>query len=397
MYRSFALSHRESTEPLHKFVTRQELPILAFVNAGLAVLPVIDKVATLGTSVYSSYFSTNEKPESSSGTVGTTIGEIISGESSTIKDVATVSLSGYILSKLTAYTVDTFIQKHGDSSQTAVEKILEKGWSFITNPSYNKIKAPIENGSKNGPPIESKNGPPIEKKKDVDDWLTNVKDIPEKNKSLLLIIVASLATFVHSLGALEMQKQIQRPSSAEVMNLKKENEDKSNDNDKNNDWVKSEDDLLKSTQKNSRENYSLGQTENFTLNKQLRDIYKQSDFYTKQSGYTLSTRIPQISDFSIVRAVFNCLVGLAVEIKSILGIYNKGDEHDHIKGFSQWVNMIFYWEILAHMLKIHGWAPIYTALQQIALILRSDVPENEAKITKNEVKRGNFSRWNKRK
>jgi hypothetical protein len=382
MYRSFALSHRGSTKPLHKIVTHQELPILAFVNAGLAVLPVIDKVATLGTSVYSSYFSTNEKTESSSGTVGTTIGEIISGESSTIKDVATVSLSGYILSKLTAYTVDTFIQKHGDSSQTAVEKILEKGWSFITNPSY-KIKAPIGNGS----------GPAIENKKDVDDWLTNVKDIPEKNKSLLLIIVASLATFVHSLGALEMQKQIQRSSSGEVMNLKKEKEDKSNDNDKNNDWVKSEDDLLKSSQKNSRG--TLGQTENFTLNKQLRDIYKQSDFYTKQSGYTLSTRIPQISNFSIVRAVFNCLVGLAVEIKSILGIYNKGDEHDHIKGFSQWVNMIFYWEILAHMLKIHGWAPIYTALQQIALILRSDVPLPEAKIT--EVKRGNFSRWNKRK
>jgi hypothetical protein len=391
MYRSFALSHRESTEPLHKFVTRQESPILAIVNAGLAVLPVIDKVATLGTSVYSSYFSTqqDDKKESSN-TIGTTIGEIISGESSTIKDVATVSLSGYILSKLTAYTVDTFIQKHGDSSQTAVEKLLEKGWGFITNPSNNiKEKPKIEDPSH-----------PIENKKDIDDWLTNVKDIPENNKSLLLIIVASLATFIHSLGALEMQRQIQRPSSADIlaMNLQKEEEDKGNDNDKNNDWVKSEDDLLKSTKKDGSEKYLLGQSETFTINKQMRDIYKRSDFYTKQSGYKFSAGMLQLSDFSIVRVIFNFLVGLAIEIKSILGIYNKSDEHDHIKGFSQWVNMLFYWEILAHMLKIHGWAPIYRALQQIALILKSDSqsPETFPK-TENKAGRGNFSRWNKRK
>jgi hypothetical protein len=364
---------------------------LAIVNAGLAVLPVIDKVATLGTSVYSSYFSTkqDDKKESSN-TIGTTIGEIISGESSTIKDVATVSLSGYILSKLTAYTVDTFIQKHGDSSQTAVEKLLEKGWGFITNPSNNiKEKPKIEDPSR-----------PIENKKDVDDWLTNVKDIPENNKSLLLIIVASLATFIHSLGALEMQRQIQRPSSADIlaMNLQKEEEDKGNDNDKNNDWVKSEDDLLKSTKKDGSEKYLLGQSETFTINKQMRDIYKRSDFYTKQSGYKFSAGMLQLSDFSIVRVIFNFLVGLAIEIKSILGIYNKSDEHDHIKGFSQWVNMLFYWEILAHMLKIHGWAPIYRALQQIALILKSDSqsPETFPK-TENKAGRGNFSRWNKRK
>jgi hypothetical protein len=197
-----------------------------------------------------------------------------------------------------------------------------------------------------------------------------------------------------------MQRQIHRPSPADIlaMNLQKEEDDKGNDNDKNNDWVKSEDDLLKSTKKDGSEKYLLGQSETFTINKQMRDIYKRSDFYTKQSGYKFSAGMLQLSDFSIVRVIFNFLVGLAIEIKSILGIYNKSDEHDHIKGFSQWVNMLFYWEILAHMLKIHGWAPIYRALQQIALILKSDSqsPETFPK-TENKAGRGNFSRWNKRK
>jgi hypothetical protein len=84
--------------------------------------------------------------------------------------------------------------------------------------------------------------------------------------------------------------------------------------------------------------------------------------------------------------MFNILLGAYIQANTFLGLGAK-DGSSIIVQFSQWANLVMFWEILAQSLHMYGWAPLYTSLQLIMPLLSNEKQPKQGSVS-NATTRG---------
>jgi hypothetical protein len=90
-------------------------------------------------------------------------------------------------------------------------------------------------------------------------------------------------------------------------------------------------------------------------------------------AYFLSTRPTNVN---VVRLVFNTLVGLILQLNALIGLPSSShaatassDGYTAAQYAARVSSFVCYWEVLMHLLRQHGWAPMYVAVRQVVALL----------------------------
>jgi hypothetical protein len=169
----------------------------------------------------------------------------------------------------------------------------------------------------------------------------------KKNNNLFLLITATIAAYTHSIGALEMQRQTLRD------NAKLDGDGASQ--------VSHWDQIDTSSKPPDQSPEGVPY-----LSKQIKKMYANEDYYSKDKS---GIRYTSVRHLSVVRTIFNILLGAYIQANRLIG---SGEPSDSITEFSRWATMAMYWEVLVHLLHLHGWGPVYNALQLITKLLYAD-------------------------
>ena len=260
-------------------------------------------------------------------------------QSSFFKNSAAWSLSSMVMYYTGKYAFSYFVQEHGPLASTQLAHMVQSGWNGVGNKMNTKE-------------LQSKVQASADSMHDV--GASSVGSIilstfPEKTQSLLLLVVGTLAVFTHSLGALEMQNQVQKAAKDKIWNV-----------DDDSFW-----DEINPTTNSSSARPKKG---NLSDEGPLKKLYSENEFYKSGKGI----RYFQFStDVHLVRVIFNIILGASIQFNTFLGS-GGSDGSDSILQFSRWANMVMYWEILVHLLRLHGWGPLYVALKHMSRILASN-------------------------
>jgi len=275
------------------------------------------------------------------------------------------TLGSYVAYNIGKYALDQFTANNGPHAQQKIADLVHRGWvesmdasSFFTKP---KIKENI------GSMLVT--GETAAKGSSITMTKTIMSQISANNRILLGIIFSMLTVFTHSLGAREMQRQISKKmekkgrintSFSATTTTTITNDDKDNNDDELELWNKI-DPLSKETQVVYHDFSTL-----FSLREKIQQLYIKSSFYSENKK-DVSIMSNLNNDCDPVRIIFNILLGATMQANAFIGL--KSSREDSILLFTQWASIVMYWEIIAHLLHIHGWAPLYLALVKISQML----------------------------
>jgi hypothetical protein len=114
------------------------------------------------------------------------------------------------------------------------------------------------------------------------------------------------------------------------------------------------------------------------LDRHLRELYLGSPYYTpgKNGSYYA------VGDISVIRALINTMLGFMLQMEAVLngGRRSKNDAAGaagHLPPFyvvARVISGCAYWELFAHAIRLHGWGPVYVAVQYIIGLLSAVLP-----------------------
>jgi len=104
------------------------------------------------------------------------------------------------------------------------------------------------------------------------------------------------------------------------------------------------------------------QTDDSLLMLVIHQIYGAQPFYQGTGAY-----LSRPGDINVVRVAFNTLLGLVMQLDAL---FMAGTARgDRVKVAARLVSLLGYWEALMHLLRLHGWAPLYLAVRQLLALL----------------------------
>jgi hypothetical protein len=264
-----------------------------------------------------------------------------SEQTSFFKNSASWSLSSLVMYYTGKYAYNHFIQNHGHVGVEQLTDIVHNGWKSAgtknnTRALESKVLASSDSMHALG---ASSVGSAV------------LAAFPEKTKSLMLLVIGTLAVFTHSLGALEMQNQVQKAARDKI-------------------WNGDDDSLWDEINPTTSSSSNVPKKEKMSPDGPLRKLYSENEFYKSGKGIKLFSFSG--GGVHLVRVIFNIILGASIQFNTFLGSgLSSNDGNDSILQFSRWANMAMYWEILVHLLRLHGWGPLYVALKHVSKLLAS--------------------------
>jgi hypothetical protein len=110
------------------------------------------------------------------------------------------------------------------------------------------------------------------------------------------------------------------------------------------------------------------------LVKQLKELYLKAEYY--KPG-TKDARFLTLKELSTVRMLINTMLGFILQMESVFGVRRQGggaggNGHPSQLPFyaiTQFVAAVAYWELFSRAIRLHGWAPVYVATEQVLRML----------------------------
>ena len=180
--------------------------------------------------------------------------------------------------------------------------------------------------------------------KEAPTWL---KTLPIDNKVFLGGVVAAMATWLHSVGAEEMQK---RTTSLVT------------------DYANPKEAGLVSEDSGVLEKFIL---EKLNSKRLCYGLYRQDPYYTSQTDAAYWKFRPGL--YTPVRIIANTMIGLFRETNFI------AKDKDPVNAFLVWAELTGYWEVLARLIGLYGWAPVYVASHWVVQIMLAGAEGNDIK------------------
>jgi len=232
-----------------------------------------------------------------------------------------------------------------------------------------------------------------------------------KSLSFSFLIFGSLLIYLHSMGAWEMQKKIRMRAASRSRKLNQDDGIASNNKDK----MKNESLILKMTgmffmhRKNDNENHTKNDDESIEKEKEeedgfiqhsLRNLYESHPFYMPPTQDTVEESLFNIQNANVVRIIFNIILGIMMQLNAFWAGQSSKDPNDNnnnssgnsdnpdpIKAITSFTSFMVYWEVLARVLRLYGWAPFYVATRQLMLLLLGTTITANPLSTNNKVKK----------
>ena len=277
---------------------------------------------------------------------------------------ALLTMGSYVAYNIGKYAVDQFIAQNGQYSRERMEDIVKEGWVKI-NGNGGGHAADNNNNTTAATKIErSMDNMKTAGKMEEAQYMDAISNFPQNNRILMGIMFTMLTFLIHYSGAHEMRRQIRkdREKKGGFVSATTKSGTTVCINDDEADLWKQIDPLSTKSKTISRGSNQL------FLRTRIRSLYENSDFYSGVTQSSIfSTNPNYLSDCDPARVIFNILLGASIQLNRFIGFHSSRGDATLL--FSQWVSIAMYWEIIAHLLKLHGWAPMYTALVKISQIL----------------------------
>lgn len=179
--------------------------------------------------------------------------------------------------------------------------------------------------------------------------LEGLKNINIENRHLLYTFVSIIVLFMEYTGIVEIQNYIQRDAKvSQEKSAEKTFSEKLN---------------LTAKEINSEKNKEAPST---LFQQIIHSRYKEETFYRENKGIK---GVAKLKNVDPVRIIFNVMIGAMVHANNFIGI-QQADNQEKLEKLSHWAQIFLYWEVLAHLLKMHGVAPMYQALKTVANVLK---------------------------
>lgn len=261
-----------------------------------------------------------------------------------VMEAASLSAGGYFMYWVGNYAYNTFIKHNGAIARDRLVDMISYEWNRANNTTreqkhnkqfQSKLQEAANTMHKSGNSMEP---PPP----------STTSFFHGKNRNLFLFITATVAAFVHSSGATEMQRQTSTGNS------------------------KSDEDAISTITHWDEIDTSRKQANQLPtggapfISRWVKSLYDNEDYY---SNAQTNIRYTAITHVNIVRTIFNILLGAYIQANRLIGLKVPSNDSDSIVEFSQWATVAMYWEVLVHLLHLHGWGPVYNALQLISEFL----------------------------
>ena len=227
----------------------------------------------------------------------------------------------------------------------------------------------------------------------------------DKNIAFSMVVLGTLLTYLHNMGAMEMQKKIRLHAAARSRVLFQGNEDtrtRKSENSKKDGLFSGyfgsitglffsskskQDSVVVAANNNDNDadiaavvSASATENEDGLLQQQLRKLYEKHPFYAinasnaANDGESISGLFNP-KDANVVRIIFNIILGIILQLNALW--VGKQNDSDPIKTIASFTSFVMYWEVLTRVLKLYGWAPLYVATRQVMLLITSSSKKNK--------------------
>jgi len=277
-----------------------------------------------------------------------------------VMEAASLSAGGYFMYWVGNYAYNTFIKHNGPIARERLVDMISHEWNRANNTTLDqKHNKQFQSKIQEAANTMHKTGNSVEPPSTTSFFKAN-------NRTLFLFITATVAAFAHSFGAKEMQRQTLRGNS-------KLDEDGVS--------TMSHWDEIDTSREQAKRLPTAGAP---FMSRWIKYMYDNEDYYSNANSMIKYTSLQHAN---IVRTIFNILLGAYIRANKLIGSSVPSEGSDSIVEFSQWATMAMYWEVLMHLLHLHGWGPVYNAMQLITRVLYADGKEADGPMTKPPTKR----------
>lgn len=112
----------------------------------------------------------------------------------------------------------------------------------------------------------------------------------------------------------------------------------------------------------------------------LRNLYESHPFYStplndiQQNEKNESPGLFSPKDAHVARIIFNIILGIIMQLNGLWLDRSSAIIDDPVKTLTRATSFLVYWEVLARVLRLYGWAPLYIATRQVMLLVASPPP-----------------------
>lgn len=207
--------------------------------------------------------------------------------------------------------------------------------------------------------------------KSIFDMLSKEKVKTEKknsfdNHSLYIYLVLGIATYMlHQVGVRDIKEFLNQQKRRDI------------------------EDVLRQSQEIDSLGIFAGSEHSYATHEKQWSLYTAivNRFYKGNSSYDPNAAATNAYNISFIRAIFNVILGLSIKIDSLI----KNPDENNGENSSQWISLLLYIEMLAHLLRMHNVAPMYASFKYIVKMLFPNY-YSKVYITANDQRRNPWAK-----